>query len=311
MANRKLSELTAILANALADGDLFPVVDVSAGSTKVLTKAQLASLFDAAGAATAAQAASQPLDSDLTAIAALSTTSFGRAVLTLADAAAGRSAFGAEVAGAAAAAQAASQPLDADLTAIAALSTTPYGRSLLTLANVGALATSLAADPAFSGRYAPLSVQADTEAIWIGPSEFITSFGSPSFPGSQLVPVITLDPTSIEIIEASFRTPASWVTATVSLWYYTGSASGDIVINPRVYMAGSGESAAPSATSGITSSITIPGSTAAIVNIQSCGTFTCQPAKACAFWLQRNATAGGDTNAADLAVIGVSIAKAS
>lgn len=44
--------------------------------------------FDAAGAAAAAQAASQPLDSDLTSIAALSTTSYGRALLTLADAAA-------------------------------------------------------------------------------------------------------------------------------------------------------------------------------------------------------------------------------
>jgi hypothetical protein len=50
--------------------------------------------FDAAGAAAAAQAASQPLDSDLTAIAALTTTSFGRAFLALADAAAGRTALG-------------------------------------------------------------------------------------------------------------------------------------------------------------------------------------------------------------------------
>lgn len=166
-------------------------------------------------------------------------------------------------------------------------------------------------NPILSSRFAPLSVKADTEAIWIGPSEFITSFGSPSFPGSQLIPVITLDPASIEIILASFRTPSSWATATVSLWYYTGSASGDIVINPRVYIAGSGESAAPSAVSGITSSITIPGSTAAIVNIQSCGTFTRQPAKACAFWIQRNATSGSDTNAADLSILGVSIAKAS
>lgn len=54
--------------------------------------------FDAAGAASAAaaaaQAASQPLDSDLTAIAALTTTTYGRALLALADAAAGRSALG-------------------------------------------------------------------------------------------------------------------------------------------------------------------------------------------------------------------------
>lgn len=49
---------------------------------------------DPSGAATAAQAASQPLDSDLTAIAALSTTAFGRNLLTLANAAAGQTAFG-------------------------------------------------------------------------------------------------------------------------------------------------------------------------------------------------------------------------
>jgi len=54
---------------------------------------QASSAFDAAGAAAAAQAASQPLDSDLTAIAALTTTSYGRAFLALADATAGRTAL--------------------------------------------------------------------------------------------------------------------------------------------------------------------------------------------------------------------------
>jgi hypothetical protein len=44
--------------------------------------------YDAAGAAAAAQSASQPVDSDLTAIAALTTTSFGRALLALTNAAA-------------------------------------------------------------------------------------------------------------------------------------------------------------------------------------------------------------------------------
>lgn len=44
--------------------------------------------YDPLGAAAAAAAASQPLDSDLTAIAALFTTAFGRGLLTLADAAA-------------------------------------------------------------------------------------------------------------------------------------------------------------------------------------------------------------------------------
>lgn len=41
--------------------------------------------FEVAGAAAAAQAASQPLDTDLTAIAALSTTAYGRAFLALAN----------------------------------------------------------------------------------------------------------------------------------------------------------------------------------------------------------------------------------
>ncbi len=137
--------------------------------------------YDAVGAAAAAQsaaiAASQPVDSDLTAIAALSTTSYGRGLLTLADAAAARAAIGAgtgggdmvgsnnlseltntttarsnlglgtaathattdyDASGAAAAAQAASQPVDADLTAIAALTTTAYGRAFLGLADAAA-----------------------------------------------------------------------------------------------------------------------------------------------------------------------------
>lgn len=96
----------------------------------------------------------QPLDSDLTALAALSTTAFGRSLLALADTAAARTALGLgtaatqastafDSAGAAAAAQAASQPLDSDLSALAALSTTSFGRELLTAANAGALLGSL------------------------------------------------------------------------------------------------------------------------------------------------------------------------
>lgn len=112
--------------------------------------------YELAGAAAAAQAASQPLSSDLTAIAALTTTAYGRALLALADAAAGRTALGLgtaaqsatgdfDAAGAAAAAQAASQPLDSDLTSIAALTTTSIGRSLLAIANAGDGRTILAA----------------------------------------------------------------------------------------------------------------------------------------------------------------------
>jgi hypothetical protein len=119
----------------------------------------------------------QPLDSDLTAIAALTTTSYGRAFLALADAAAGRTALGLgtaattaasayDAAGTAAAAVTAHeaagdphptyttaaelssalasyQPLDSDLTAIAALTTTSYGRAFLALADAAAGRTAL------------------------------------------------------------------------------------------------------------------------------------------------------------------------
>lgn len=126
----------------MADGDLTRVSGGSGGN------------FDAAGAAAAAQAASEPLDSDLQAIAALATTTFGRNLLALADAASARSALllgtaatqastAFDTAGAAATAQAAaiaaSEATDADLDAIAALSTTSFGRSLLTSADAAAL----------------------------------------------------------------------------------------------------------------------------------------------------------------------------
>lgn len=69
----------------------------SADTTSVHGIADTSALETTTGAqakADAAQAASQPLDSDLTAIAALATTSFGRSVLTKADAAALRTLAG-------------------------------------------------------------------------------------------------------------------------------------------------------------------------------------------------------------------------
>lgn len=93
--------------------------------------------------ATEGNAAYQPLDSDLTAIAALTTTSYGRALLTLANAAA----LAAEVDSfflTPTEGNAAYQPLDSDLTAIAALTTTSYGRAFLALADAAAGRTALA-----------------------------------------------------------------------------------------------------------------------------------------------------------------------
>lgn len=98
----------------------------------------------AASAVSALSSVYQPLDPDLTAIAALSTTSYGRAFLALVDAAAGRTALG--LGTAATAATGDFQAADSDLAAIAALSTTSFGRSLLTQANAAAARATLGTD---------------------------------------------------------------------------------------------------------------------------------------------------------------------
>lgn len=90
----------------------------------------------------------QPLDADLTAIAVLTTTGFGRGFLTQADAASSRTYIGAgdgtfsgltgKPTTLAGYGITDAQPLDSDLTAIAALTTSSYGRGFLPLADAAA-----------------------------------------------------------------------------------------------------------------------------------------------------------------------------
>lgn len=82
MATKRIDELTA--ATELTGDDLLPIMDGAATTKKIL--ASVARDYFGAG--------SQPLDSDLTAIAALTTTAFGRGLLALADAAALRTSAG-------------------------------------------------------------------------------------------------------------------------------------------------------------------------------------------------------------------------
>lgn len=82
----------------------------------------------------------QPISSELTALAALSATAWGRLLLTKADAGAFRT-------------YASVQPLNSALTAISALATSSYGRGLLTQANPAALRTYIDGD----SRWAQLS----------------------------------------------------------------------------------------------------------------------------------------------------------
>lgn len=156
-------------ANALAIINLADPTNAQDADTKAARDAAISVL----------SATYQPLDSDLTAVAALTTTTFGRALLTLADAAALRSDAGlvigtdveahdadlttiaglvptnddvlqrkagawtnrtmAQLIADLAALGTTFQPLDSDLTSIAALATTAFGRGLLTAANASAL----------------------------------------------------------------------------------------------------------------------------------------------------------------------------
>jgi len=94
MADTQISSLAAQNGASVSGHDLLVIVDVSdtsmaaTGTNKKITYTEL---LNALGAVY------QPVDSDLTAIAALNTTSYGRAFLALADAAAARTAIGAVI----------------------------------------------------------------------------------------------------------------------------------------------------------------------------------------------------------------------
>jgi hypothetical protein len=154
------ASLTGITAGQITG--LGTLATQSATITDYLTTASAASSY-------------QPLDSDLTSIAALVTTSAGRALLDDADAAAQRTTLGlgtlatqsATISDYLTTASAAStyQPLDSDLTSIAALTTTTAGRALLDDADAAAQRTTLGLGTAATRDH---GTSVNSLPVWLG-----------------------------------------------------------------------------------------------------------------------------------------------
>jgi hypothetical protein len=138
-AAQTAAEATAAAALSGHTGDTSDAHDASAIS---VTPTGAIAATDVQAALAELDTEKQPLDSDLTAIAALTTTAYGRSLLEAANASGLRTLAGLILGTdiySKAAVDAGFQPLDSDLTAIAALSTTSYGRALLAAADLAAL----------------------------------------------------------------------------------------------------------------------------------------------------------------------------
>lgn len=90
MADKRISDLTALTGAGAADGDLLPVVDISASETKKMTLLEAATAIVSRAVGTIAQAWSANLDE----YAAVNPTAAGLALLDDADAAAQRTTLG-------------------------------------------------------------------------------------------------------------------------------------------------------------------------------------------------------------------------
>jgi len=141
----------------------------------------------------------QPVDADLTAIAALTTTAYGRSLLTLTNA----TALAAEVDSfflTPTEGNAAYQPLDSDLTAIAALTTTSYGRAFLALADASAARTAVGLGNVDNTSDANKPVSTATQTAL----NLKANIASPTFTGTPAAPTPSFNDNTTKIGTTAF-----------------------------------------------------------------------------------------------------------
>jgi hypothetical protein len=204
--------------------------------------------FDAAGAAAAAQAASQPLDSDLTAVAALTTQTYGRSLLTTVDAPGARSTLGLGTAA----------TKTAMLTNVA-----DYGANGSSVTVYTAVSTSVAADTFtrtahgfVNGDSVELSAIVATTGVSAGPTYYVVGATANTFqvaitPGGAAINLTGADGTAtVTGIAAAALTANN--TAFTNAWAAARAAQGMLYIPPGNYAIGPGILATTTDDAGIT-----------------------------------------------------------
>lgn len=274
------------------------------GTTGKLIKDAGISISDVLTEAEAA-AAYQPLDSDLTSIAALTTTAYGRALLTIANA----TALAAEVDSfflTPTEGNAAYQPLDSDLTAIAALSTDTFGRSLLTQASAAAALATLGAMG--QGKHTIFVPAAAMKKRTTGPSTGAFSAGATEFD------YWAFDPGTNEDVTFNVAMPKSWNEGSVSYqvyWTHPATVTNFGVVWAGFVKAYSNDDAMDGASYTTIGAVADTGGTTSDLYIADESASTAVGSAAendlLNFIIRRNATDGNDSLTVDAYLIGVKI----
>lgn len=169
----------------------------------------------------------------------------------------------------------------------------------------------LAADPAFTGAFAPLS--AAPLSLYLPASSFVPTAGTPVLAeaGTSDTGGMLFDPASTETVWGAAQIPDGWATYNVDLWWTNaGAGAGNVVWRFDYGSFGDGESAGPS-TAGTLRTVTAPASGTAEVSRMESGITVPTAGELLPIRLRRAGTDAGDTLANDACMYGLRFTKAS